>query len=495
MSKLNKDILFLISQELQDDSISLFSCLMVNRLWCETVIPILWRNPWCYDIDYYNKNYLFKIIVSYLSDDIKEFLTRQGIQLLTVSRQLLMFDYLSLCRSIDAHTINIIASIGSSLAYNNFILQQEFYNLFMKKFPELKYLNMSTIKHQIFYFPEAKLRFESLCELKCDTSIDSSYFYGLARLCQYIQRLIIDNVDESSDNHDGIAKLIIVQKNLKYFEWKDDDTLRISRPGRDPYKEIVLAIEDKVDTINHLKLDFNYRSPTKHDVLPKFYKLKILSVSFYYFSEEQLKMLVYRDLEIFEIDCYELKAAYFIIENSGGDLKKICLRPPYEIDGHVRNFDDNSLIFIRKVYERCLSIEYLPLIFPPLKQHFSEFEKLLKICQNLKSLLLVIHANDVIPEENQLLENGEELLEILIRSAPTSLREIRFIGDVKFSLETLEEFLEKWRGRPALSIITPNYILGEKKYKKLISKYKNNGVIKNFSCEFIENVVNMDFKI
>ncbi|CAB4487214.1 unnamed protein product [Rhizophagus irregularis] len=270
-------------------------------------------------------------------------------------------------------------------------------------------------------------------------------FYGLARLCQYIQRLIIDNVDESSDNHDGIAKLIRVQKNLKYFEWKDDDTLRISRPGRDPYKEIVLAIENKVDTINHLKLDFNYRSPTKHDVLPKFYKLKILSVSFYYFSEEQLKMLVYRDLEIFEIDCYELKAAYFIIENSGGHLKKICLRPPYEIDGH--------------------------------------------------SLLLVIHANDVIPEENQLLENGEELLEILIRSAPTSLREIRFIGDVKFSLETLEEFLEKWRGRPALSIITPNYILGEKKYKKLISKYKNNGVIKNFSCEFIENVVNMDFKI
>jgi len=49
MSKLNKDILFLLFEELHDDSKSLFSCLLVNRLWCETVIPILWRDPWCYE--------------------------------------------------------------------------------------------------------------------------------------------------------------------------------------------------------------------------------------------------------------------------------------------------------------------------------------------------------------------------------------------------------------------------------------------------------------
>uniref|UniRef100_U9SJ23 Uncharacterized protein n=1 Tax=Rhizophagus irregularis (strain DAOM 181602 / DAOM 197198 / MUCL 43194) TaxID=747089 RepID=U9SJ23_RHIID len=55
MSKLNKDILFLIFEELKDDSKSLFSCLMTNRLWCEIVIPILWK--------------------------IHESLTKQGIQL------------------------------------------------------------------------------------------------------------------------------------------------------------------------------------------------------------------------------------------------------------------------------------------------------------------------------------------------------------------------------------------------------------------------------
>src|SRR5438045_6860931 len=106
MSKLNKDILFLIFEELHDSK-SLFSCLMVNKLWCETVIPILWRNPWCYDINYSNKSYLFVIIASYLfHDHTKEFLTRQGIQLPSILHQSHLFDYLSLCRSINVNVIN-----------------------------------------------------------------------------------------------------------------------------------------------------------------------------------------------------------------------------------------------------------------------------------------------------------------------------------------------------------------------------------------------------
>ena len=98
MSKLDIDILFLLFEGLQDDSKSLFSCLMVNRLWCETVIPILWRNPWLYiyTIDYSNKSYLYYILTYYLSDSVKEFLTRKEIQLPSVSNKPLLFDYLSL---------------------------------------------------------------------------------------------------------------------------------------------------------------------------------------------------------------------------------------------------------------------------------------------------------------------------------------------------------------------------------------------------------------
>src|SRR5438046_1892845 len=45
MSKLNRDIIYLILKELQNDNKSLYSCLMVNRTWCVTALPFLWKNP------------------------------------------------------------------------------------------------------------------------------------------------------------------------------------------------------------------------------------------------------------------------------------------------------------------------------------------------------------------------------------------------------------------------------------------------------------------
>ncbi|GBC32147.2 hypothetical protein GLOIN_2v1842657 [Rhizophagus irregularis DAOM 181602=DAOM 197198] len=352
---------------------------------------------------------------------------------------------------------------------------------------------MKSIKHQIFYFPEARIRFESLTELKCDTSIDSSYFYGLVQLCQYIQRLIVVNSDPN-DYH-GIAELIGIQKNLKYFEWKDDHDFYIS--GSDSYGEILLALEKNASTINHLNIYFMFiNNRTLQKVLPKLLKLKTLVTSFVRFNEEQLKMCIYRDLEVFKIDYYELKAASIIIENSGGRIKKIFLESSYEFDDFIDNFNDDSLNFIRKVYENCLSIESLSLVLPSSKQHFNEVENLLKKCKNLKSLLLAIYMNAYVrPEEKLLLENGKELLKIINKSTPTNLREIRFLYDVKFSLETLEEFFKKWKGQHKLSILTCQPIYREQNYVILINKYRNNGVIKDFRYESFDNVVNMDFKI
>ncbi|CAG8514584.1 21579_t:CDS:1 [Rhizophagus irregularis] len=359
----------------------------------------------------------------------------------------------------------------------------------MKKCPELKYFDMRTIKHQIFYFPEAKVRLESLCELECDTSIDSSYFYGLSQYCQYIQRLIIVNMSPKP-NH-GIAKLIEVQKNLKHFEWKDDhydDFLT-----EDPYEKIFLALEKKADSLNRLKIYFQYMNGTLlQEILPKFYKLKILVIDdFLFFTEEQLEQLrimVYHELEVVNINFNQLNVISNIIENSGRYLKKILLRPYEIVDLGFDDFDfnENSLNFICKVYENCPSIEHLSIVFPPLKRHFTEFEKLLKICQNLKSLLIVL-SNTVDNETHEnFLKNGEELLKVLINSGPINLKEIRFGNGFRFSLGNWEEFLEKWRIRRALSIFTVDRIYMREDYTKLINKYKGDGVIRSF--EYLRHV-------
>ena len=96
------------------------------------------------------------------------------------------------------------------------------------------------------------------------------------------------------------------------------------------------------------------------------------------------------------------------------------------------NFDKDSLIFIRKIYENCPSIEFLSLIFPPSEEHFTEFEKLLKVCQNLKTLLLIISNDYEISTNEKMSKNGKKLLKVLIRSEPINLREIRFFKNFKF---------------------------------------------------------------
>src|SRR5207248_3445355 len=130
------------------------------------------------------------------------------------------------------------------------------------------------------------------------------------------------------------------------------------------------------------------------------------------FSEELSKILVYHDLEILKINYITLNAASIIIENNGRHLKKILQSYNRTFEN---NFEEGSLIFICKIYENCPLIEYLSLSFSPSKKHFTEFEKLLKVCQNLKSLLLVIYNFDKEETYEKISENGKELLKALTR--------------------------------------------------------------------------------
>ena len=74
---------------------------------------------------------------------------------------------------------------------------------------------------------------------------------------------------------------------------------------------------------------------------------------------------------------------------------------------------------------------------------------------------------------------------MLIRAAPSNIRDIGFGTEIKFSLKILEEFLEKWRGRPAISIFAKNCYIRGSDYINFIDKYKNDGVIKEFVASLI----------
>jgi hypothetical protein len=186
--------------------------------------------------------------------------------------------------------------------------------------------------------------------------------------------------------------------------------------------------------------------------------------------EEQLKTVTYRDLETFELDRIGIDTATCMIKNSGGNLRKISIHEYFIYDDYT--FYDNSLKFIRIIYENCPLVEYLSIpVFPSSYNHFNDFEKLLETCQKLRTL----YFEDTYYYLEKELGYADNLLNVLIRAAPANLKNIRFNYAIKFSLEILEEFLEKWRGRPAISLIVDS---SEPSYVNLINKYKNEGVIK-----------------
>ena len=83
MFKLNGDVLYLIFKEFQDEKV-LFSYLTVNKTWCETIIPILWKDPWKFlKGKKFEKNLLLNIIFSHLSDESKNNLKDKGVDFLT----------------------------------------------------------------------------------------------------------------------------------------------------------------------------------------------------------------------------------------------------------------------------------------------------------------------------------------------------------------------------------------------------------------------------
>lgn len=435
--KYNSDILFLILEELQDDPKTLFSCLMINKLWCEIAVHILWKNPWQYNnITYSNKNSLFNIICFYLPQDIKILLPSH----LLFSYQQLSFNYLSFCNCINIEIIKkIISMIKPSL-------QRKICSFLIRQCTNLKYLNMISIDHQMlsFYLPETKALLESLCELTCDTSTNPSYFCGLAYNCQNIQNLII--INKTHNVNDGVVELIKVQKKLRYFKWTDDFKNEHNITN-DPYTKIILALEKKSDMINHLILYFKLLYHEKHKehmlfrILPKFHKLKTLILNKYCSKNETL-LPIYYNLEILHIDYINMNAVINIITNSGGYIKEILpnYNSYYDDDYHYENYTKDTLLLISSIYENCPIIEVLMLVFPSSLEHFVEFEILLRNCQNLKKLNLIIDDNCGNYEQGA--ENIKEFLKILNRSAPTGLKNIKIFNDSIPYLKS-SEILEK----------------------------------------------------
>ena len=95
MSQLPADCLNEIFEYLEKDGVTLRSCLLVNRLWCEVSVRILWRSI---------RNY--STLIACLPNESKEILYKDGIITSTLASKPPMFNYATFCRVLSIYQVN-----------------------------------------------------------------------------------------------------------------------------------------------------------------------------------------------------------------------------------------------------------------------------------------------------------------------------------------------------------------------------------------------------
>ncbi|GES84971.1 hypothetical protein GLOIN_2v1784962 [Rhizophagus clarus] len=299
MLQLNKDILYLIFKELQNDKRSLFSCLTVDRNWCETTVPILWRNPWKL-----KRKILSNVIISHLSDESIE--------------------------NLKSH------------------VREEIFNLFINENMRFTHLFIpQQLDYQIHLIPGARLCFSELEFLSCNTRIDDEVFIGLIEICKSVKELEL--TIEMDNNNYEIVKLIKATNRLfnirllidgydesfcKLLEdslIKHANSMRYFKLTRQPATKIISSFTN----LNKLEL-----SSTSFDNMTTWNCLNNLSLPF---------------LQILKARCIPVKVLTDLIKNTSGHLAEI------KIDNTFHDEINNKNI-IQAIYKNCLKLKYLKLL-------------------------------------------------------------------------------------------------------------------------------------
>src|SRR5277367_5248718 len=92
LKKMSVDCLNEIFEYLKDDKVTLYSCVLVNRLWYEVSVRFLWRNT----CNYSTSN--FRTLISCLPNESKEILSKNGIIISTPTSKPPIFNYASFCK-------------------------------------------------------------------------------------------------------------------------------------------------------------------------------------------------------------------------------------------------------------------------------------------------------------------------------------------------------------------------------------------------------------
>ncbi|GBB83458.1 hypothetical protein RclHR1_10190007 [Rhizophagus clarus] len=463
MSQLIEDCLRIIFTEFKDYSGSLYSCMLVNRYWCQIVVPILWRNPYIYKKISHKK--LYYTIFNLLPTDSKQFLSNNNIKLpLNRFSNKPLFNYISFSSQISLEFIDdmIRTLVKKEFECDKYkILEHEIYKLFINNCKYIKDFYWKTTQ-PLFKYLGALNCFSQLYALTIDLQfVNSTALFEMAKICQNIEDL---KVWYCNGDIPGLIMLIEVQKNLQslfiYFMEVEKPCVQLSE-----------VIERKANTIKKFTME-----PFIATLSPKFFPLLINLQHLDLRNVIKMKKEIvgmqewknYLSISSFpNLHC--LKTIYLpirfncmLIEKSHGNIVEI------NVSRHSYNRTPlHSEKLMEAISKHCPRLEKLT-IDVELK-NLSGIKDILLNCSQLKKIRLSL-CNE------GRLNVCDELLEILVKFSPNNLNTFS-LNKWKFSVESLQSFFESWRNR--FPIIFDLYFGNfTEEHKVIVKKYFDEGIIK-----------------
>ncbi|RIA99345.1 hypothetical protein C1645_811584 [Glomus cerebriforme] len=450
MAQLPDDCLTDIFEHLKDDTKTLYSCLLVNHLWCDASVRICWRYVWKF------KNSHFRTLIACLPNTSKEILYKNGIIIPIPTSKPPMFNYAKFCKNLCTCSIhfglmkllkNHQQSISEEkLKMNLSILEQEILRLYMREITSFK----------------TKDCLKNLSELFC-SSDSFEFLYRLSGICQNILSLNLSLDDDGicqkilsllgldDDVSEGLTNLISAQKNLK--------VLRITYYSEESLGKIINSF---INPNNLIQLSLGrIEHNISYSFIAQFTNIQELKLIFNYNSEfedlNELDYIIFSRLQILKIYDFPLNYEKLIpfLANHEKNLKKLCV--------------------IERLCSRKFSTKFKKLFIEIRNNELEFFKVAFNSCRYVESVKIWCESPYL---------GDKQALESIIKYSHENIHEIRLFyrNDLASMLlpSELNSFFESWmirKPKKPLSFIIEKF---ESQRFTLDSNDENMGIIKKY---------------
>ncbi|CAB4404715.1 unnamed protein product [Rhizophagus irregularis] len=213
------ELIYEIIKNFQNDYSTLYSCVLINRLWCRLAIPLLWENPFSYFTNNYN---FIEVYLQNLNDDLKTKINEYQIINYLLPSNKVLFNYPSFIRYLNIY--KIIISIEGWLESNyKTSTTPEFKRLInislIKSFIENK-VNLHTFEIEIISYNNYDDKiYDNILEIILQ---DSNFINNIKNLKFSIlsssSNTLIEHISQITSSQQNLKRILLGYNNLNLYQ-------------------------------------------------------------------------------------------------------------------------------------------------------------------------------------------------------------------------------------------------------------------------------------